>query len=1426
MCPPRSAVGTLGQSRLSVGLDIGSISVNVVVLSADGEVIFEEYVRHSGKPVEQAAAALARIIEQYNAGQIARVALTGSGAKIVAEQTGAAFVNEVAAAARAAHALYPNARTVIDIGGEDSKLILVTPDGGIGDFAMNTSCAAGTGSFLDEQATRLGYTIEEFAELGLKSEMPPRVAGRCSVFAKTDMIHLQQIATPDYDIIAGLAFAMARNFKSTLGKGGKIATPVLFQGGVAANKCLARAFRDVFDVSDESFIIPEHYASMGAIGATLVAIDQDTGTDFAGIDRLIDYVNEPRSLGQTLEPLAFHPGAEKRHYIGTTEGVPQGAPETIPAYLGVDVGSVSTNVVALDEDGNVLAKSYLPTAGHPIEAVRQGLKEIWDKVGERLDIRGVGTTGSGRYLTGDLVGADIVRNEITAQAHGAAAIDPEVDTIFEIGGQDSKFISLENGVVIDFAMNYVCAAGTGSFLEEQAERLEINIKGEFADLALECRDPVRLGERCTVFMQSDLVSHQQRGATVPQLVSGLAYSIVQNYLNRVVGHHRIGKKIFFQGGTAANRAVVAAFEKVTGRPITVPRHHDVTGAIGSALLAQEYQKANGAVKSKFRGFNLAERPYRVETFECHGCANQCQIRKVIIEGEPPLFYGSRCDKYNLKDKADTGKNLTDLFKVREELLDADYAAAPKKPKRGKIGIPRALFQHDLLPFWKTFLVRTGFEPVVSPPTNSDITRKALERAASEWCFPAKIIVGHVRWLLENGVNRIFVPSIITMPKDDNAQADNYLCPYVQTIPYMLRVIFDEEAEGIDFVAPVVQFQRGKGHLLKQMLTFGRRYGVTRREVVKALNAALAAQKKFRSTLRRRIAKVLKNTSEDVRRVVLVGRPYNTCDRGLNLDLPKKLLDHGVLPVPMEAVVADGVPLSEDWDNMYWKYGQRIMAAAEKIADDPNFDAVYITNFGCGPDSFLTGFFQRTLGKKPALLLEIDEHSADAGVITRIEAYLDSISNVEKKTHKRERLFPEIILNNVRTIYIPHMCEHAHALAASFRSVGIPAEALPDSDEESILLGRRYTTGKECLPAIITTGDMLRKIYEPGFNPENAAFFMPSGTGPCRFGQYHKLHRLILKDIGKENVPVLAPNQGRNFYQQFKGLARNASGDPSRLSWQGIVSSDLLHRALHQTRPYETRPGETDRVFQRAITRVCAAIASNGDVGEALKDSARDFRAISVDKARRKPLVGVIGEIFVRHNEAANANVIARLEALGLEVELASVSEWIYYTNYTRRRLAFIEKNVGDLLMTTARDTVQHFDENRLGKSFRKLVRHTIEPPSKLLVEMGTRYIHESFESEALLTVAKAVEIFRERGAGVVNVMPFTCMPGTISATILKKFHQEHDLMPTISIAYDGQEDATLETRLEAFAYQVHQYHKAINPAEELPSRRKRSLVTE
>ncbi|HXY61622.1 MAG TPA: acyl-CoA dehydratase activase, partial [Nitrospirota bacterium] len=664
---------------LFLGIDIGSVTVKTALVDSGKNLLLETYTRIKGDPFRTLADDLTGLSSRIPARRIKAAGITGSGGKQIAGILGATFINEILSQSSFAGQYHPHARTIIELGGEDAKIITLIRDPGSGrttiqDFSMNAACAAGTGSFLDQQASRLHLTIEEFSAIALKSKTPPRVAGRCSVFAKSDMIHLQQIATPDHDIVAGLCFAMARNFKATVGKGKKFSTPLLFLGGVAANLGMHRAFREILKLTEPDVTVPEHFNTSGAIGAALMVMEQSMHTGvYRGVPALVAHlasveVKTPSGVRPLVQPGGIMPNPDF--------DITANADGLIEAYLGVDVGSVSTNVVVIDKRMRVLSKRYLPTAGRPIEAVKQGLAEVGAEIGSRVEIVGAGTTGSGRYLTGDMIGADVIRNEITAQATAAAVIDPNVDTIFEIGGQDSKFISLQDGAVVDFEMNKACAAGTGSFLEEQAERLGINIKQEFQDRAFQAESPCRFGERCTVFMESDLVHSMNTGSGVEELTAGLAYSIAYNYLNKVVAGKRVGDRIFFQGGVAANRAVVSAFEVITGKPITVPPHHEVTGAIGAAILSMR----GSTGKSGFKGFDLSKRAYTITTFECAECANRCDIRRVSFDGEKPLFYGSRCEKYDVKRKIPSAEALPDLFAEREQLLTASVSV--QQPDEG------------------------------------------------------------------------------------------------------------------------------------------------------------------------------------------------------------------------------------------------------------------------------------------------------------------------------------------------------------------------------------------------------------------------------------------------------------------------------------------------------------------------------------------------------------------------------------------------------------------------------------------------------------------------------------------------------------------------------------------------------------------------
>ena len=898
-----------------IGYDIGSISVNRAVLDTSGRTIsILPYTRHMGEPLKLVIRDLASLLDKYKTG-VSGICFTGSGGKDPAANLGIDFTNEIEAVITAVRKSSPDASSIIDIGGQDSKFI----DLDSGDYAMNELCAAGTGSFLDQQASRFGMTIEEFAGLALRSRTPSTIAGRCSVFAKSDMIHLQQEAASDEDIAMGLCYAMARSFKAQIAKGSRFRPPILFCGGVSFNPAMVKAFEGILG---ESITIPVNQASMGAIGAALSIAGRHPkhSPDWDSLPgRLREYMEDFAYTRETFKPLQIKtsvlPGGKSPSYeFGTGK---------VEAYIGIDVGSISTNVVAIDSSKRLIAKEYLRTSGRPIEAVRKGISSIAARVGDRIRVMGAGTTGSGRYLTGDFVGADIIINEITAQATAAADIDPEVDTIFEIGGQDSKYISLENGVVVDFEMNKVCAAGTGSFLEEQAERFDIMIE-DFGDIALKAKKPLNLGERCTVFMETNVYSHYQKGARIEDLMAGLAYSIVANYINRVVGRKKIGNKIFFQGAVAFNLSVVAAFENYTGSRIIVPPDHEVTGAIGTAIRAM--QEVNSRhVKTSFRGFDeIAGVRYSHSSFECKGCPNHCDIKKISMTGRKPLYYGGRCEKYE-KGKQKSS-DVPDYFAVREELLLNSYnkglthGEGIKKGKR--VGLPYAMLSFEFYPFWKAFFTELGFQLVLSDKTNKKIINDGVQAAVSETCFPMKATLGHVINLLEKGIDYLLLPTTRDMPtKKSNIKGErtgSYPCPFIQGTWSIVKAALD--TGDVEILKPIINFSYKEYAREVQLMGLGRQLGCSRKAVKKATEEAYQAQSRFYSRLKELGRKVLDGLGADESAIVVSSRSYNSCDSAISMDVPRKLRDLGLKVIPMDMLPVNSIDLSREWPNLYWEFG--------------------------------------------------------------------------------------------------------------------------------------------------------------------------------------------------------------------------------------------------------------------------------------------------------------------------------------------------------------------------------------------------------------------------------------------------------------------------------------------------------------------------
>ena len=1391
---------------IHMGLDVGSGTAKAVALDEQGGVCFSTYRPTKGQPLSMALEILQDLQSELPAQRITGLTCTGTGGKRIASLLGVDFVNEIICHAKGVERFFPQARTIIDIGGEDAKLIVVRPAGegrlAIRDFALNTVCAAGTGAFLEQQAARLGYDMHTFSRLAEQAANVPTIAGRCTVFAKSDMIHLQQNGVQDDEIIAGLCFAIVRNLKTNIAKGKEIVPPLVFQGGVAANLGVRRAILELLVNSPRELIVPENYKVMGAMGAALQGQESGQKTGFPDLTPLCQALHGQASDTRRLPPLV--PVETHRQAPGPADGRAQGQNQTrgLPVILGIDVGSVTTKMVLLDAVAarsgqlSVLAKTYLPTSGRPLQAVAAGLSDLQDQAPASIQVQAVGSTGSGRALCSAYVGGDVVRNEISAQAAAATWLAPDVDTIFEIGGQDSKYIRLENGVIMDFSMNKVCAAGTGSFLEEQSHRLGISVQ-DFGSLSLSAPAPVKMGERCTVFMQSDLVHYQQQGVEKEDLAAGLCHAIVANYLNKVVEQRPIGRKIFFQGGTALNRGITAAFAHVLGRDIIVPEHNEVTGAIGAAFLALGQHHGPSA----FLGFDLSGRQAQTKYFVCSGCANSCEVQRVSFQDMArPLYFGHRCERYDQVASGQEEKAL-DVVLTRDEMMAA-YAGSADSPESGsrRIGLPRCLVFQEWLPFFSTLLTNLGFEVVCSDSTTRKQINIGSERMATEACLPMKAAHGHVQDLISKGVHALFLPQVRELPAWFGSAHTGTICPYVQSLPWVVRSAFSLQDRGIELISPVLRMGGEPSQNARQWKDLARSMDLSWREMRRALDAAWEAQQSFSAAIRESGREILDRVQAGERAVLLIGRPYNALDPGMNMNVSGKLRKLGMPTLPLDSLPLDEVEQSEELGSMYWAFGKRILAAGRLLANYPGLIPVFITNFSCGPDAFILHFFERQLGDRPYLELEIDEHTADAGVLTRLEAFLDSTVDTRRKTAAHPPFVSHVKgFEPERVLYIPPMTDHLQAFAAAFRANGVEARLLPASDEESLRLGRKYTKGKECLPAVLTTGDILKAVQAEDFDPRRAAFFMPAAGGPCRFGLYHQLHRLILDEVGMGQIPVFSPNQGSTLYQDLGMVSK----DFTKLAWKGVVAVDLLVKLLLETRPYVHDPQACQEMYTKWLQSISQAVVDNADLRPLVRQAADEFAALPRHRQSFKPVVGIVGEIYVRSNPFANEYLISRLEDLGLEAWLPTIGEWIHYVNHTGKRQARRNNQFKAWLKLEVESLVQGRLERSLLQAGNGWLRSLPEPETRELLTAASPYLSPEFEGEAVLSIGKSVDYLEKNVQGLINVMPFTCMPGGVVDAIIPRLRHKSSI-PMLSLAYDGQTETNIQNRLEAFAHQVRQ----------------------
>lgn len=1153
-----------------LGIDIGYSTLKYVYLDSKDNLIESDYIFHKGN-INKYYSELIEKVKKINKESNLIIGVTGSLSSRI-NLSKEYHINNSISLIEGALFKNKSVKSIIELGAQETKYITDIDNRNV-KFFMNTSCAAGTGSFLEEQASRLCIDIKEISTYTEKATEIPRIAGRCSVFSKTDMIHHMQDGVKVENILQGLCHALVRNYKANVLQKNKLNKPIMLSGGVIHNKGVVKALKDILKLEEEDIIIEKNFELLTCFGACKIAEEKGLTIDINKLnssDKLI-IEKSKNALYEKLDKFGVNDSLNKHTCINNN---------TKEGYLGVDIGSTSINFVVIDEDNNVIDYIYTKTNGRPKEVVTEYFAELKERLGQDFEFKGIGTTGSGREFIGKLINADLIVNEITAQAEGAVNVCSDVDTIFEIGGQDSKYICIENKLVKDFEMNKICAAGTGAFIEEQIKKLGISLD-EFGKVALKGDSPCNLGDRCTVFIEGNIGKAIGEGESIENISAGLAYSIVKNYLNRVVGNRPIGNKIFLQGGIAHNQAVVNAFRSLLNKEIIVPEFFSVTGALGTAVLTKESIKNNEKDKKQ----------------------------------NSSIDYLNKGEKYFV-----------------------DGYITNRDANKKTIGIPRVLFLNKMFPMFNEIFKKLGYNVLLSDATNEDIIGLSQEYSFEETCFPVKLINGHVAWLLERQVDYIFIPHLYTMKHAGSNVREDYACVYMQTSPKIIESMFNLEEKSIKLISPVLSFNFGKQYMIKTLLSIGKDLGKNKIETAAAVMSGMKKFMDYEKNLESLGTDVLRNIDEDEKVFVMISRVYNIVDPALNMGIENELKKRGYKVLHLTHLEASEMNIGEEYSNMYWPFGQHIITGAKIIRKHKNLYPIYITNHGCGPDTILTHYFKKEMGNKPYLHIEVDEHSSKVGVITRVEAFINSIKNcesndllekeievvkevnVDKELEAANEINLDKKLQNSKDeieteneIIIPYMYPYSNILKAFLERKHKKVTILEPVSESTIEIGKQFSRGKEYFSLTGLISEVINKIKD---SEKEYTLYLPTDEGSETFGQYGKLIQYKALECGRK-LNLEAP-----FIEDYLG-----DKDFGLEYFKALVIGDLINR-LHENKK------------ETALDDLIEAIKNN-KMSDSYFDRKLGNLNSDISKENEKKLL-IIGESLVVHKDYLNNNLIKRL----------------------------------------------------------------------------------------------------------------------------------------------------------------------------------------
>ena len=1400
---------------LHVGLDVGSTTVKIVVMNEQLDTIYTDYQRHFSDTKNTVCNVLENLAQKYPDYSFT-IALTGSGAMSSAKFLDLPFIQEVVSCKRAVEKYIPQTDVVIELGGEDAKIIYF--DKSI-EQRMNGTCAGGTGAFIDQMASLLHTDPTGLNELAKNHKLIYPIASRCGVFAKTDVQPLLNEGAAKEDIAASIFQAVVNQTISGLACGRPIRGKVAFLGGPLNYLSeLRNRFIETLKLKDDEIIIPEEAHLLVAKGAALDSVNTTPIT----VEKLKSKIEVLKvSHDDTTNPLkplfsidADYQEFKERH---DKEKVEKGDLKTYSGdcFVGIDAGSTTTKLVLIDRDGKLLYSLYGSNEGNPLQSVIKMLKQLYAEIPEKAVIRFSGVTGYGEKLIQTALNVDL--NEIETIAHYTAAKQfmPNVTSIVDIGGQDMKYIKMKKGVIDNIMLNEACSSGCGSFIETFAKSLNISIE-EFVKAALESRRPVDLGSRCTVFMNSKIKQAQKEGYSVGDISAGLSYSVIKNAIQKVMKVRDVktlGAHIVVQGGTFYNDAVLRAFELIVGKNVVRPDIAGLMGAYGVALLAKEQYEANmdmEYVSTLSKPEDLDKLKIDITHVRCNGCENHCLLTINKFSNGSKYISGNRCEKGAGIDNKTT--DLPNLVKYKYERIFNYKPLEEKDAPRGTIGIPRVLNMYEDYPFWFTFLTSLGFRVILSEKSNRKTYEKGMESMPSESvCFPAKLSHGHVIGLINQGIKTIFYPCMPYSRKEYEKADNHYNCPIVISYSEVLKNNIEEIKEkNIKFLNPFLPFDTK--NLVKTILELPEfaEYNFTKKELTEAAKKAeeeyIACKKDIQNKGQETLDYINKN---NLRGIVLAGRPYHV-DPEVNHGIDTLITSLG-LCVLTEDSISNQTEVKRPIRVVdQWVFHARLYAAADFVGKHDNLELIQLNSFGCGVDAVTTDQVEEILTSynKMYTLIKIDEINNLGAVRIRIRSLLASMNkrlknkDIEKGTGDYE-VHKKIFTKDMKkdyTILIPQMAPiHFELLETAVKSSGYKVELLRECTEHTVETGLKYVNNDACYPSILVTGQMIEALESGKYDLDRTALIMSQTGGGCRATNYIGFIRKALKDAGFPNIPVISFNVvGMEKMPGFKITLPLVE----RLL-KTVVYADLLQKLLTKNRAYEVNKGETQKLFDEWMEK-CKKLLTKSTLKEfkqSIYDMVDDFEKIELDTSIEKPKVGIVGEVLIKYHPFGNNFVANKLEEEGAEVILPDFMGFIKFIathKITFNQLIKTDKMKAKIFKTAIKliDILEK-DVNIALKNSKKgyLLPCNIwelEDKVKDILSIGNQ------TGEGWFLTAEMVEYIEHGIPNIVCVQPFACLPNHVVGkgvikTIRNKF-PEANISP---IDYDpGASEANQTNRIK------------------------------